>query len=526
MIISKNLASLLVFVGFLSLPIIFNSCQPSGGGKNSGSSDNSSFTVVDLNEKYCSNTFGASGKLAAQSSPFAKQKVYVNAPANGTSQKAAALQKELVVLIHSECLSSATGKSFAKSIVAGQRVIDGLDVQAFRYQMPDSMSVEALTELAEADQCIKGISRNRIQETMSIEAQFSDTLKSSMLHLNAIEAAEGYEILYGSRGIAKSSSSRDVHIAVVDTGVDVDHPDLDANIWKFALPGENKVRKGYRSETYGDEIQDYNPVDRRGHGTHIAGLIGAVSNNGIGMVGTMPYRSKIMAISADSYYALEDRWVMWTSDVINGVRWAALQGADVINISSGDKTYGPDFDQAYFDAMVDVVKNARVVVVTSAGNDTSGNRLLDGIGLTTIPAIYAANQEGLISVASTNAETKALSYFSIHSTRYVEIAAPGTQRAIAGGSGGLVSTMPDTLSNNSGFGALEGSSQSSALVSAAAGLVVGWIREKTGGVPYPCVVEGVLKESAENVSELDDFVAGGRHLNLKRMAKMLQTHWP
>ncbi|NQZ00704.1 MAG: S8 family serine peptidase [Bdellovibrionales bacterium] len=526
---TKNTSILVTFVCFLSLPMVFNSCQQSAPSKKKSGSSNTeteSFAEVDLNQKYCSSTFGASGKLQASMSPFAKQKVYVNLSEAGASQKAAASDRELLVLIYNSCLQRADDKSFSKSVSYGQKAISGIDAQAYRYTLPDSMSVQTLTQLAEADDCVKGVSHNRVQETASIQAQFSDSLKGDMKHLEAIEAAAGYEILYGSRGINKNSSARDVRIAVVDTGVDVDHNDLADNIWTFQLDGEQAVRKGFRAETYGDAIQDYNPVDLRGHGTHVAGLIAAVSNNGIGVVGTMPYRAQIMAISADSYDSQSQRYLMRTNDVLNGIRWAAARGADVINISSGSKTYGAAFDQGYLDVIIDVLQNAKVPIVTSAGNDTTGRRLLDGSSLSAIPAIYAAGNEGLISVGASVAESKSLAFFSIYSNRYVEVMAPGTQRGRVAGVDGLVSTYPDALSNNNGYISREGTSQSSALVSAAAGLVVGWIREKTGSVPYPCVVEGVIKESSESLPELTEFAQNGRHLNLRRLAELLQTKWP
>jgi subtilisin family serine protease len=123
-------------------------------------------------------------------------------------------------------------------------------------------------------------------------------------------------------------------IAVIDTGVDLDHPDLVSSL--FVNPGEiagnnlDDDNNGFVDDVHGYDFanRDANPNDTNGHGTHVAGTI-ASSKNGVGATGVAP-DAKILPIRV-----LGDDGSGISIDVAAGIRYAAQMGADIINLSLG-----------------------------------------------------------------------------------------------------------------------------------------------------------------------------------------------
>jgi thermitase len=192
-------------------------------------------------------------------------------------------------------------------------------------------------------------------------------------------------------------------IAVVDTGVDLTHPDLAPNLWTNPAPSGAQDLHGY---DFVDD--DGDPDDYQFHGTHVAGTAAAAEDNGIGVAGVAP-DAQIMAVRA-----LDGDGSGSTADIAAGIAYAANQGADVINLSLG----GPGSDKAMSDA-VDLAASKDVVVVAAAGNEGSNND--------TAPAVPCAlPQANLICVAALN-QSGALAGFSNFGPGTVDIAAPGTK---------------------------------------------------------------------------------------------------
>ena len=217
--------------------------------------------------------------------------------------------------------------------------------------------------------------------------------------------------------------SHDVKIAVLDTGIDYNHPDLVGNIWsgrgfnfvtcaKFDLDGN--------CETPG--VPNDDPMDDNGHGTHVAGIIGATGDNNLGVAGVM-WKVSMMAIkvlNADG----EGSW----GDFADGIQFAVNNGARVMNASLG----GSDFEQSVFDA-VSAANSAGVLLVAAAGNEGSNNDLTP---------VYPASFDlpNIISVAATD-QNDDLVAFSNFGPNSVDIAAPGVY---------IISTVP-----NAGYDTLE-----------------------------------------------------------------------
>ena len=158
-----------------------------------------------------------------------------------------------------------------------------------------------------------------------------------------------------------SNSDRKV-IAILDTGVDIDHPDLAANIW--TNPGENE--NGYDDDNNGfaDDLHGWDFVnqtadmhDFNSHGTHCAGIAAAVGDNGIGMTGANPM-AYIMPIAV-----LQSNGTGDVATIIQGINYAKNNGADVISMSFGSYSYSIALEQA----LAQAYQNA--VLVAAAGND-------------------------------------------------------------------------------------------------------------------------------------------------------------
>ncbi len=182
-----------------------------------------------------------------------------------------------------------------------------------------------------------------------------------------------------------------VKVAILDTGIDYTHPDLDDN-----------YRGGY------DFVDnDADPLDGNGHGTHCAGIV-AAEDNGIGVIGTAPHAS-LYAVRV-----LDDQGSGYTSDIIAGIDWAINNGMDVISMSLGGGSYDASFDDAVTRAY-----NAGIVVVAASGND--------GTGTISYPAAYT----NAIAVGAIDSNHN-LASFSNYGPEQ-EVVAPGVD---------IYSTMP------------------------------------------------------------------------------------
>ncbi len=157
-----------------------------------------------------------------------------------------------------------------------------------------------------------------------------------------------------------------VLVAVVDTGCDINHPDLADNIWRN--PGEIPYNgldddgNGYVDDVTGwNFIDETNSVeDNFGHGTHVAGTAAADGNNGLGVAG-VAWSAKVMAVKG-----LDDRGSGYMADVANAILYAVENGARIINMSWG----GPQFSSAIEDAF-SLAASQNVTLVASAGNNGS-----------------------------------------------------------------------------------------------------------------------------------------------------------
>ncbi|MEW6034915.1 MAG: S8 family serine peptidase [Chloroflexota bacterium] len=209
-----------------------------------------------------------------------------------------------------------------------------------------------------------------------------------------------------------------VKVAVLDTGIDLDHPDLTANIGG----GTNII------------VPSSSPDDDNGHGTHVAGTIAAADNR-LGVIGVAPQASLYAVKVLDS----DGRG--YVSDIIAGLEWCIANGMQVVNMSFGGSTDVPSFHAAITSA-----HNEGIVLVAAAGNSGPANNTV----------MYPAKYPEVVAVSATTA-TNRITSFSSRGPE-VELAAPGDH---------IQSTY-----KRKGYATLSGTSMASPHVAGAAALVI------------------------------------------------------
>jgi len=200
----------------------------------------------------------------------------------------------------------------------------------------------------------------------------------------------------------------EVIIAVLDSGINYTHRDLAANMWNGVSCVDDLGNPLGGCATGYDFVEnDKDPKDMSGHGTHVAGIIGAKGNDGNRISG-LCWNAKIMAVRI-----FDPSGGGTTENIISGINFAINNGAKIINASWGTTEY----DQALYDAIKDARDNG-VLFVAAAGNYHRNNDTY---------SVYPANfdLDNIISVAAIDQDGE-LAYFSCYGLTSVDIAAPGT----------------------------------------------------------------------------------------------------
>ena len=202
----------------------------------------------------------------------------------------------------------------------------------------------------------------------------------------------------------KEAPGKGTVVAVIDTGVDYTHKDLADNIWvnEGEIPGNgiDDDGNGYVDDVHGvDFVEgDSDPMDEHGHGTHVAGIIAMTPGNG-GGVG-VAYGAKIMCVRAG-----QANGSFASTDIAKAIKYAADNGADVINMSFGGRGRSYLVESALQDAF------PSCVLVAAAGNDGLPTNDAFGAGYLLTEDIYPAGYKYVIGVMATD-NNKSLAYFS------------------------------------------------------------------------------------------------------------------
>ena len=235
-----------------------------------------------------------------------------------------------------------------------------------------------------------------------------------------------------------------VVVAVIDTGVDVTHPDLAPNLWRnpgeIAGNGVDDDGNGYIDDVNGYDFvnRDSNPNDLDSHGTHVAGSVAAQADDDFGVPG-VAFDANVMCLKF-----LERNRGGYSSMAAEAINYAVNNGAHIINASWG----GPGQSSAIRNAIA-YARSRGVLFVTAAGNEGSNN---DTYG--NYPSNYAL--DNIISVAASD-RRDGLASFSNYGSNQVDLAAPGVD---------IVSTVPGET-----WGYMDGTSMASPYVAGAAALL-------------------------------------------------------
>ena len=283
-----------------------------------------------------------------------------------------------------------------------------------------------------------------------------------------------------------------VTIAITDSGVDISHPDLSANIW--TNPGEagDKADNGIDDDGNGftDDVHGWNFVDGNnnvsdtlGHGTHVAGIAGAVTNNASGIA------SLTRKVSVVPLKVFSSGKTTSSEFIYLALKYANDMGFDIINSSFGGSGKSQNI-------MNSIQSNQDALFVCAAGNETNDNDIQK-----TYPASY--DLPNVLSVASTD-NNDSLSSFSNYGKTEVDIAAPGEN---------ILSTYIKTgtyfTQNGAVYSTQKGTSMACPLVSSAAAVIKAAVPDIT-----PSEIIRRIMVSSDTIPALSDKVVSGGRLNL------------
>lgn len=317
----------------------------------------------------------------------------------------------------------------------------------------------------------------------------NDTHVNKQWYLSRIQAPSAWQ---------KINRSPNIIIAVIDSGIDIDHPDLKDNIWRnikeLAANGEDDDHNGFIDDLNGWDFVTNTPDPRPqfeegwtesglSHGTIIAGIIAASGNNREGISG-ITWEAKIMPLRA-----LDDRGDGRVGNVIRAIDYAINNGADIINLSFVGFNYNEGLQEA-----IQRAYNAGVIVVAAAGNEQAAEQGKNTDESPVYPACYQGkNGENIVLGVAASDALDQKTDFSAFGFNCVDITAPGVS---------FFSTIPRGSSleeaNKIYDGFWSGTSMAAPIISGSLALIA-----EVNPQLKPTEIVQVLLQSADNISRLN-----------------------
>ena len=340
-------------------------------------------------------------------------------------------------------------KDLARFRVSGNRkkifkTVRGLEV----IKLPRNISVQEAIAIYEQDPDVLYAEPNyklRLTAKPELTATPNDPSFGSLYGLTRINAPAAWNITTGSSNAV---------VAVIDTGIDYTHPDLAANMFHNTADcnsdGIDNDGNGYIDDCFGIDVAngDSDPMDDHYHGTHVAGTIGAVGNNAIGIVGV---NWNVQLLACKFFDASGSATTEGAIECLEYVKEMKDRG---VNIVATNNSWGGDENsQALYDA-IDVQRQHGILLIAGAGN---GNAFGIGQNNDSVP-FYPCNYflANIICVAATTS-TDAKASFSNFGKHTVHVGAPGNN---------ILSTLP-----GNSYGSLSGTSMATPHVSGVAALL-------------------------------------------------------
>lgn len=403
-------------------------------------------------------------------------------------------QTPIFLLIDQFCFAAKGPQSFlTRAIPTSFRVHSG-PVGAIGVDFPYPVGGNELIQASEDDPCIEAVD---LDVTYHI-SQATDPRYAEQAHLISIGHPQIYPYLFN----AANGISEEIRVGVVDTGIDVNNPDLQPVL----LRNSNNQVVSLNALNNLTEV-----ADSGYHGTHVAGII-AAANNSVGVSGLLGRSLKLVPVKVSS-----DGSAVNMSAVVNGIYWAVDQKVSAINLSLGGPSDRPSLKEA-----LRYATQKGVFIAVAAGND--GQELNSANPL--YPALYANEIEGVVSVGAYDTSTGNRSSFSNFSTINVDILAPGSA-----GSKGILSTLPtayassgfsDRITDSEGTYLIEGTSMATPMVTGAAAIIMALARSR-GSDALPAQVEKILQKGSDQVAAFSSMARNGSRLNLVKLVQTLDA---
>ena len=345
----------------------------------------------------------------------------------------------------------------------------------------EEIDLVELSERLSQDPAVDYVEPNYIVRRTNLP---NDPDLSDQWALEKIQATNAWELAQGSESVV---------VAVIDTGIDYTHPDLEGNIWinngEIANNGLDDDGNGYVDDINGWDFvnSDNDPMDGHSHGTHVAGTIAAATNNGIQVAG-VSWHTKLAALK----FLADGGWG-YTSDAIDAIAYCAAMDIPISNNSWG----GGGYSQALKDVINQAGDNGHLFCA-AAGNSGTDNDLSPHY-----PSNY--DSPSIISVAASDPQDN-LAYFSCYGKLSVDLAAPGTS---------ILNLVPD-----GGLAYMSGTSMATPHVAGAAALLL----SQNPSAKYQ-ELKNLLMNSVDKVQSFQDKMVSAGRLNLFNALQASSPSW-